>query len=175
MRTRILNYLAQGVKPAQVASIVGCTASYISQLGKDEEFLKELAAARVETHKNVDEDKVLTNKYMAMEHRLLDSMEGAMALAELPAIVRALEVIGNRQEKRAQRLAAPVQPGNGITIVHISLPQHAVPEYQINPQKEVVAIGGREINPMSSEGVRKLFQNLTEKKLLAVEAATTEF
>lgn len=177
MRNRILNYMAQGLKPAQVASIVGCTASYISQLGKDEAFLAELAEARAEAHKNVDEDKVLSNKYMSLEHKILDSIEQAMALAELPALTRALEVIGTRQEKRAQRLAAPLRGEGTTVIVNLTLPSHAVPEYQVNSQREVVAIGDREIAPMNSEGVKRLFASLTEKKLLAqtVETAGTEF
>lgn len=178
MRDKILNYMAQGVKASQVASIVGCTPAYISQLSKDEGFLAELKAAREAAYKDVDEDKVLTNKYMALEHKLLDSMENAMAMAELPAITRALEVIATRQEKRAQRLAGPVQqPGNTV-IVNLTLPSHAIPEYQINPQREVVSIGNRIISPMSSEGVKNLFTQIQQQRQLqAAEAkqAETEF
>lgn len=172
MRDKILQYMAQGLKASQVCSIVGCTASYISQLGKDEQFLAELAAARVEAHKVVDEDKVLTNKYMALEHKLLDSMESAMALAELPAITRALEVIGTRQERRALRLAAPLQQPGATVIVNLTLPSHAVPEYQINAQREVVAIGDRPISPMSADGVKNLFMQMAARQREALTVGT---
>lgn len=177
MRDRILNYMAQGLKAVQVCSIVGCTPAYISQLGKDEQFLAELAAARQEAYKTVDEDKVLTNKYMALEHKVLDAIESSMALAELPALTRALEVIGTRQERRALRLAAPVQPGGTTVIVNLTLPTHAVPEYQINAQREVVAIGDRTISPMNSEGVKNLFTAMAARKAEALTVSTngTEF
>lgn len=164
MRDKILHYMAQGVKAAQIASIVGCTPSYVAQLGKDEGFLAELNAARTEAQQTLDEDTVLTNKYMVMEHKILDSMEAAMALAELPALTKALEVIATRQEKRLQRLAGPVNTGTTNVIVNLTMPAHAVPEYQVNAQREVVAIGNKAIAPMSSAGVQNLFKQLAAQR-----------
>lgn len=165
MRDKILTYMAQGVKATQIASIVGCTPSYVAQLGKDEGFLKDLAEARAVAQQNdVDEDTVLTNKYMVMEHKILDSMEAAMALAELPALTRALEVIATRQEKRALRLATPAGGNTTNVIVNLTMPSHAVPEYQVNAQKEVVAIGNKAISPMSSAGVQNLFKQLAAQR-----------
>ena len=158
MRDRILHYMAQGVPASQVASIVGCQPSYISQLGKDEKFLAQLAEARAEQQgKVVDEDKVLSNKYLAMEHKLLDQMSNSLAFAELPAVTRALEVIANRQENRAKRLAQPTVERGAAVMINITLPSHAVPEYQVNSQREVISIGNRAVAPMSSTGVANLF------------------
>lgn len=176
MRDRILTYLSQGLKPVQVASIVGVTASYISQLLKEASFVEALNAKRAELKVSLeDEDKALTNKYLSLEHRLLDSIETAMGFAELPAIVRALEVVGNRQEKRLVRLATPLRvPGeaNSPVVVNITLPSHAIPEYSLSNQKEVIAVGGKEIVPLSSEGVKHLFHDLAEKrKEEAIKAA----
>ena len=171
MRDRILDYMAQGLKAVQVASIVGCSASYISQLGKDEKFLEELKAKMGEFQAKPDEDKALTNKYMAIEHRILNAMDSQMELAELPALTRALEVIGNRQEKRALRLQAPVGPNHTVNIVNITLPSHAIPEYTLNSQKEVVSIGEKVIAPMNSAGVQALFQ---QRKQQAIEALATK-
>lgn len=181
MRDRILHYMSQGISASQTASIVGCSAAYISQLGKDEAFTKELALARGEVAtKPADEDGALTLKYMALEHKLLDSMGSQMAFAELPALTRALEVISTRQEKRAQRLAAPKQEPGAVVMVNITLPSHAVPEYQVNSRREVVSIGNRTVAPMSSAGVANLFQQRSAQKTeaLAIEVvrqAETEF
>jgi hypothetical protein len=182
MRDRILYYMAQGLTASQTASIVGCTASYINQLGKEELFLSQLTQARSETQaKDVDEDKVLTNKYMALEHKILGAIETAMPMAELPALVRALEVVGSRQEKRALRLATPIgQVPNGTVIVNITLPSHAVPEYQVNSQREVIAIDNKTVAPMSSDGVANLFkQKLVLRQEQAKQSTTvtelTEF
>jgi hypothetical protein len=163
MRDRILTYVAQGLKPVQVASIVGCTPAYINQLGKDPLFMEELKVEREKFQGNTDEDVVITNKYMALEHSILNAMENAMALAELPALTRALEVVATRQEKRAQRLT-PSAPINNTVIVNLTLPSHAIPEYQVNSQKEVVSIGNRTVAPMSSVGVATLFQQMQAAK-----------
>ncbi len=175
MRDRILHYMAQGVTAAQTASIVGCTPSYINQLSKDELFVSQLKEAREKASgEEVDEDKVLSNKYLAMEHKILDGMSNAMAFAELPALTRALEVVATRQEKRALRLAQPQGQGNGNVYVNITLPSHAVPEYQVNARREVVSIGDRTVAPMSSTGVANLFKQKQLEKAQLAEARSLE-
>lgn len=182
MKERILTYLAQGLKPAQVSSILGVSPGYISQLLSQEDFKESLKEARTVALKEGDTDIALTNKYTAVEHALLNAMEGQMAIAELPALARALEVIGTRQEKRAQRLAQPVgQNTNNQVVVNITLPSHAIPElsapnYQLNAQREVVSVDNKTIAPLSSSGVKSLFAALIEeKKALALATSGTEF
>lgn len=175
MKDRILAYLGQGVKPADVASIVGCSPSYVSQLLSNEEFKTQVVSLRTDATKETSEDKVLTNRYLAMEHKLLGAMESQLAFAELPAITRALEVVANRQEKRLSRLQAPalVQPVNAQVVVQLTLPSHAIPEYSINQAKEVVAIDNKAIAPLSAEGVKNLF--LQKKAAAIAESTITEF
>lgn len=158
MKDRILSYLGQGLKPADVASIVGCSPSYISQLLTDPDFKAQALALRTDATRETSEDKILTNKYLAIEHKLLAAMEGQMAFAELPAITRALEVVANRQEKRMARIHAPTIAQQATqVVVNLTLPSHAVPEYQINAQREVVAIDSKPIAPLSAVGVVNLF------------------
>lgn len=163
---RIIGFLAQGLRPAQIATIVGCTPSYISQLlGDDgpEEFKVALQDKAKELSASDDvEEKTVSTKYLSMEHTLLKTIENRLNEAEFPALVNALKVVGDRQEKRAQRRAGLLAPqGANITqnIVNISVPAHALPEFRINGNLEVTAIGDRIMAPMSSQAVRQLFQN----------------
>jgi hypothetical protein len=99
-KERIAEYLASGVPPVQVASIVGVTPSAIAQLAKEEGF-KDLLETKVQelaSQPAAREEVILNSKYSATEHRLLDAMGGAIATAELPAITRALEVVNERSE-----------------------------------------------------------------------------
>jgi hypothetical protein len=45
MKERILKLLAQGIKASDITGIVGCTASYVSQLANDDAFKEQLAVA----------------------------------------------------------------------------------------------------------------------------------
>jgi uncharacterized protein YoaH (UPF0181 family) len=174
MKERIIEFLAQGMSPTQTASIVGVSASYISQLRKEPEFLQLVEDKKKEffASENV-EDKVLNNKYAAVEHAILNQLESQLAYAELPALTRALEVVGNRQEKRFQRMhpASIPQVGVNVNVLQLTLPSHAaqaLPAYSLNEKKEVVAIGDRTMSPLSSEGVKNLFNQLSGKSVSAL-------
>ena len=163
---RIIGFLAQGLKPSQIATIVGCTPAYISQLlGEEgpEGFAQALTEKAKELSQQEDvEEKTISAKYLSMEHKLLQSIENRFGEAEFPQLVNALKVVGERQEKRALRKAGLVQlPHGNITqnIVNISVPSHALPELRMNERLEVTAVDERIMAPMSSAAVRQLFQN----------------
>lgn len=165
-KERAASYLGQGVPPGQVASIMGCTPAYISQLMKDEEFVK-----LVKKHEGVvdgteeGEGKSIQAKYTGLEHQLIKAMGDALPNAELPAITRALEVVANRQEKAAMRknpAGMGTDSGRGVSVhVTLTLPTHAIPAQpviQVNEKNEVVAIDDRSMAPMSSNGVEAMFR-----------------
>lgn len=162
---RIAHFLAQGLKPAQICGIVGVTPSYISQLLSEdgpEEFKEFVKAETLEMASKVDEDALLSAKYMSAEHKILKAIEDSIVMAELPVMIQALKVIGDRQEKRASRKAgltsiAQMVSNNQTNITVLTLPAHAVPEYEVNGQGQVVAIDGQGMSPLSSNGVKQLF------------------
>ena len=47
MKDRIKKLIINGMKPSEVATIVGCTLPYVSQLCKNEDFLKEIEVGRM--------------------------------------------------------------------------------------------------------------------------------
>lgn len=177
---RIANFLAQGLRPGQIATIVGVSPAYISQLCGDdgpEEFKETVKAVAGEVAREVDEDQIISNKYLATEHKLLQAIENSLVNAEFPQLVQALKVIGERQERRAARkvgLINPQQIGvvqNNITVLQV--PAHAVPEYQVNGQGQVMAIGSQVMSPLSSQGVKELFRARREGQKL-VQGETLE-
>lgn len=172
---KIIYYLANGLKAGQVANILGVTAGYISQLqgdGKPLGWDEEMERAVAEAGSREDSaDEVLSNKYLSAESKALKAVEDGLAYAEFPQLVNALKVLGERQEKRAARKAGLLMAGAGqgqvVNVVNLVLPSHSVPEYQINPQGQVLAIGGKEMNPLPSAGVRELFNAIKDKKEMA--------
>jgi transcriptional regulator with XRE-family HTH domain len=180
-KARIASYLAQGLKPSQVCSIVGVTAAYISQLLKeasanaDCEFARLLKEYSTKEEEAFSEDKALTNKYMSIEHKVLDAIESQMSFAELPALTRTLEVIANRQEKRLQRLTAPRDPNGTVihNVIQLTIPAHAIPEHVISSNKEVVAIGNQQLAPLSADGVKSLFSQIQASKQAVLAAPVT--
>jgi len=175
MKNRIIDFLAQGLRPSQVAGIVGCTPSYVVQLSKDEEVAKLIAEKRQELLPNLDDDKILTNKYMSAEHAILKQIEDNISMYEPRDTIRALEVIGNRQEKRLQRLTPAAAPNQGpvFNVLNLTLPAHAaasLPSYKLNESKEIIEVAGQALAPLSTEGVRNLF--MQHRMQDAVQAVT---
>lgn len=163
MKDQILEYLSLGVKPAQVCTIVGCTPAYVSQLLKDEDFVAKLN----EAVQNLPEDageKRLDAKYESVEHDILGAMQSAIASAELPALSQALKVIGDRQNvRRVQKNPALSQPSTQINVVSLIVPVRQnipPPVIEMNEKKEVIAVGNVAMAPLSSDGVKALFNKL---------------
>lgn len=175
---RIATFLAQGLKPVQIASIVGVTASYISQLcgeGGPEGFIEAVKGKAIgQQEEGVSEEELISSKYLAIEHKLLNAMESAMMGAELPALTGALKAIIDRQERRAARKAGIMVPGGmqntQVNITVLQLPSHAVPEYQVNGQGQVLAVDGQCLSPMNSNAVKSLFKDKRQGNTLLQEA-----
>lgn len=167
MKTRILNYLANGLKAADVATIVGCSPAYISQLLAEDSFKEELRAKLIDQPEDAGEVR-LDVRYEGLEHKLLSAMEVSLVDAELPAITRALEVITKRQMMNKQIKNPALQNGVNITMVSLTLPAHSVhqkaPLVQLNSQQEVISIEGMPLAPMASSSVKDLFATLSSTR-----------
>lgn len=167
--TRIASLLASGLKPAQVATIIGVTPARISQLVSEESFQLLLADKRVEFEKEDMEELTLSTKYAATEHLLINQIMEKAPSAELRDITAALRTISERQDRAKQRLIPPNNNngnnnnGNSLTVISISLPNHAVPStpvINISKQGEVIAIGEQTLAPLASTAVTNLFSKM---------------
>lgn len=174
MRDRILNYLSSGIKPAQVATIVGCSPAYISQLVKDSGFQEELAAL-IADKPALAEETDLDNKYVSLEHQILKSIEEALPGSELPALGRILDAVTKRQDMRANRknpIAVSTQYGSiGVQIVQLQLPDHALrhPVIELSDNKEILSINAKNLAPMASDAVKNLFSAIKTSALMPIQ------
>jgi len=165
-KERAATYLGNGVKPGEVARIMGCSPGYLSQLiNGDEEF--QLLVKKHQTALDGDEaaeEKSIHLKYVGLEHRLIDAIGDSIANAELRDQIVALKVVADRQDKVATRKMPRTEPGggNGMSVtVQLMLPQHAIPQQPVvvlNSKSEVVSIDDKPMAPMSSDGVAKMFK-----------------
>lgn len=170
MKDKILLYLASGVKPGQVASLVGCAPGYISQLLKDPAFKAALEAKILENP--VETDKALERKYESAEHALLALVVEKAPEAEFRDAVRGLETIAKIQDMKAAR-KHPVLGANGATtnvqIVQLTLPSHAIrpaPMLEMSSTGEILAIDQKSLAPLSAGGVKSLFAAIKERRAL---------
>lgn len=165
---RILDLLAQGMNPQQVINITGSSPAFLSTLLKDPDFLTALEEARKPFLKEADEEAIVSNKYLSLEHKILNQIESQIVSAELKDAVRALEVVATRQEKRASRallLAENSKPLRTVNNIILNLPSHAIPEYLMNSAKEVIAINDKGMSPMPSAEVKNLFKNMQQEAI----------
>ena len=164
---RITSLLASGLKPAQVATIIGVTPARISQLLSQEGFQLSLQAKLAVQEKEDVEEQAISAKYNAAEHALVNQVIEMAPTAELRDVTAALRVVAERQEKMKTRTSvqAPILHQQ-LTVVSVNLPAHAlrIPEVHLNPAREVVAIGEQQLAPMTSTAVTDLFTKLSKKK-----------
>jgi len=159
---RILDLLAQGIQIPQVLTIVGCHPTYLKSLLEDEEFKSELEAKQKEYFAEADEEVIISNRYLSLEHKLLKQIDSMIPNAEMRDVLKALDVVANRQEKAKGRLASPTERGNTTVYqqINLTLPKHTIPEYTLNGNKEVVAIGNIGMSPMTGSKVKELFDGM---------------
>lgn len=160
---RIATLLSTGLIPSQVATIVGLSPGRISQIMKEPSFELLLAEKMSKTSEIDIEEESISAKYSAAEHALIKQVMDMAPVSELRDVTAALRVVGERQEKMKSRLAqlAPAQMQQ-LTVVSITLPSHALtaPQIQQNSQREIIALDGQTLAPLSSDAVTKLFKSM---------------
>ena len=167
MEAKILNYLANGLAASQIATLVGCSPGYISQLLAKDDFKAKLKQLILDNPATVD-DK-LEDKYSALEHSLVNAMTDAIPGAELPAITRALETISKiKHERHIRKNPALASTNNlNVQVVQLTMPTHLLrhnPVIHMNENSEILAIDNEPMAPLSSDGVRNLFEAIKTKK-----------
>lgn len=163
---RLATLLASGLKPANVASIIGCSPARISQIAKEsEEFRNLVALKELEFQKDDVEETALSAKYHAAEHQLLDQVLAMAPVSELRDVTNALRVVAERQDKAKTRQNPAIQGQVVLNqVIQIAIPMHTLPEIAMTREREVIAIDNRNLAPLTSTGVTNLFQSLKKEK-----------
>lgn len=163
---RITTLLASGLKASNVATIIGCSPSRISQLAAEsQEFRSLLAIKQAEAEKEDIEESALSSKYHAAEHLLLNQIMEMAPVSELRDVTNALRVVAERQDKAKTRLN-PIQGSHSVInqVIQINLPAHALPEIVMTNEREVISVNQTNLAPLTSSGVTNLFKAMKENK-----------
>lgn len=169
---RIATLLAQGIAPAQVASITGVTPSYISQLRSDPEFVDYIASLKEEAgNKEVspmEELAVFSDTLLATEHQVVAHLKERLPYMEDRVAIQMLKEVGARSDsirKTAAISSLVANPGMAtVRLVEITMPACAVPDIQFGANNEIVAIGSRSIAPMATQALHSLINSTRPSK-----------
>lgn len=163
VQEKVAGFLAQGLKPAQVASIVGLSPGRISQIVREPEFAPLLAAAQQRYEVSSDDQAAaarINNKYLALEDRLIDQLDSQAACMEPKDLIKALDVVAARQDRLKIRMAPAPAAASTQVLVNISMPAHALPDYKVNSLNEIVSIDEKPMAPLAASSVRQLFKDM---------------
>ena len=148
--TQLLNYIEQGVTPAECARALGITPSAVTQLMDSPELRDKIASIREEQLKR---SSALDVAYDRVEEKLLNQFEQTVPMLLKPEqIVNALEKI-NRMKRRGIAMTTPEAPAK---VVHLHLPTQVLAKFTTNVNNQVVAVGGQELITIQSANVAKL-------------------
>lgn len=172
---KLAYYLAQGTKPAQAASICGVTPGYVSQLlrqmkedqeaGRTNAFAEAMAQQQAVQQEECNEQEQLKVRYLGIEHKILDAIEGNLSNGTLREQVSALQAIADVQDKRLKAMAPPPASSPGgvqFNITQIMLPGHALtmPTVQLDSAQRVIAVDQQPMAALTGAQVRNMFQGI---------------
>jgi transcriptional regulator with XRE-family HTH domain len=158
---RILELLGAGASQSQVAMAVGVEDSYVSQLMANEDFRSGVQALRAEAAaKHAATDAKIDNIEDIAWKRIESLVPMETNLMKLLKVATAANAAKRKSGGNAVTAPATAQ------IVNIQLPQSAVVEFKMTPDRQVVEISGRSMNTMSSAKVHAALREKRAKELV---------
>lgn len=137
---RILEMLGNGLAPNVVASALGVTDSYVSQLIGEESFSQQVAALRFT---RLQEATSRDKRYDSLEDKLLEKMEDLLPMMYKPMeVLRALTLVNAAKRRGAD---APDNTVIHNTVVQLTLPQVITQQFVKDIKGQVVAVGEQEL------------------------------
>jgi hypothetical protein len=165
---RALALLGAGIAAEAVASALGVTASYISQLLSNDEFAEEVTLLRYE---NLQKHNRRDSSYDTLEDKLLEKLEKALPLMYKPGeVLKALQIV-NGAKRRGQ--SAPEQVTNQQNIVNLILPTVVLEQFATNINNQVIKVGDQELLTLPSNQLLESTENADndpEPNKIATEA-----
>lgn len=163
IRDKAIQLLGDGTKPVQVASALGVSESYISQLlTQDKEFMAKVAELRFT---NLANASARDGKYDAMEDKLLERMEELIPWLQKPREVLAAIAVINNAKRRGQTGSAGGGVGEVGTRVTLSLPTVIQNNFITNVQNQVISVGNRELSTINAGVLNTRLQELKQREL----------
>lgn len=161
-KERALSLLGVGTSPEVVASALGVSPAYISQLLADEEFAKqvvELKFASLQKHNLTDAT------YDDMEAQLQKQFQAAMPLLMRPMEILKAMTLVNGMKRRGQ--SAPESITHQNTVVNLYMPVKVTQKFTTNVHNQVIKTGDKELLTVQSSAMEKLSAARASSKQLA--------
>ena len=153
MREKIKELLGRGLSNVVVASAVGCSEGYVSQLMAEPEFAAAVSELKLV---HVTKDTERSDKIDKLKDKLLDQLERATQFAYKPG-----EVLTSA--KALQTLAATSSGSEGATgqqvqsqIVQVVLPGIIAANYTRNQHNEVTEVDGRSLATLTPAALKAI-------------------
>lgn len=148
-----------------VASAVGCTPAYISQLLSEEAFATEVATLRCA---DITSLKERDDKYDALEDQLLRKLSDIVPMMFRPReIIHALATINNAKRRAAELVSGGAN--SPITInqtVVLQLPSKTVNTFELNKHNEIISIDDQPLVGMPSSALLAELKAKEKKNVL---------
>jgi hypothetical protein len=157
---RALTLLGQGIEPSTVASAIGVSPSYISQLMADKTFEAKVVEMRVE---NLVKHSERDSAYDKIEANLQDRLEKM-----IPMMFKPMEIVKTLQVINAAKRRGPGSPDSISAtqeVISLTLPTTIINQYMITPQLEtnslnqVIRVGEQDIITVQSNRMEDLLSS----------------
>lgn len=151
---RVKDLLGSGLDPSVVASALGTTPSYISQLLSDERFREEVLQKKMLL---LQAASARDAKIDALEDRALDRLSEVMDFIIKPREVIHAAALLNRMQRRGTTI--DMNLGQKAEVVKLTMPRVLVQNFIVNRQGEVIDVAGQSMVGMSAH---QLMHNLQQ-------------
>ena len=163
-KDRVISLLAAGVSPVQVASSVGCSPSYITQLMSEDDYVKDQVAkkkiAKISEHIQLDEI------YDRLEAKLAKKLETALVFEQDPVkIAKMLQMVNGLKRKNS----GVTDVGTAKPVSTVTLPAVLVQQFILNGNNQAVQIGDQTLLTLPSHNL----DNLAAKRIPVLQDQRT--
>lgn len=165
---QVKSLLGQGLANEVVASAVGCSPSYISQLLADEQFSADVTKLRVES---LAKHNARDNKLDDIEDKLISNLAEAVEQRQIykpHEVLNCFRII-NAAKRRGTAAGLDSQKLQGV-VVNLTIPVAIAQKFVTNSVGEVVEVDGKSLVTIAPE---RLLQDL--KAHAANEAHVKEY
>jgi hypothetical protein len=159
--SRALTLLGQGLDPSVVASAIGCTPSYISQLLSDPEFANQVAELRFHSlAKHSERD----NAYDDIEDKLLEKLKNCLPFMMRPMEVLAAIKVINAAKRRSSDTPASLQQKSPV--IQLVLPTQIIQQFQLNGTNQVIRAGEQELVTAQASQLKNMLNSINNHDTL---------
>ena len=166
---RLIKLLGAGCTQREASQACGVDESYTSQLLKEKDFSDQVNEI---IEKSFAEQSKIDTNYTELEKKLSERLLSQSEFMHNPdQILRTLK-FANEAKRRVAPLAGRQQDGsngNGSTTilapVTLIFPQSVAKEFVLNPNNEVVGVGGEELTTLPSQNITKLADEHSRKRI----------